>query len=328
MKLPEINRCPGTLDSGYDSYSPVCLRHMFSGRSVGHILDFSSSEILTGNDSDSGVGRISISGVQEKVALVLDKNKLRFANVDEQAQYILKPVPSFGKFTEEIPANEHLTMQMASQVFGIETANNALIFMADGSPAYITKRFDITRGDKKLAVEDFASLMQKSPQTDGSQYKYSGCYLDIFNTMRKYLPAYQVEAPKLFKLLVFNYLFCNGDAHLKNFSIIETSRGDFKLAPAYDLLNTRLHVEDSEFALEDGLHPKQQSGGQIYQQFKRLGNAAEINDKIYEDILEEMLAGHEAVDKLIDNSFLSKRKQRAYAQLFQRRRNRLKKGID
>jgi serine/threonine-protein kinase HipA len=42
-----------------------------------------------------------------------------------------------------MPANEHLTMQIARQVYGIETAENALIFFKDGAPAYITKRFDV-----------------------------------------------------------------------------------------------------------------------------------------------------------------------------------------
>ena len=47
--------------------------------------------------------------------------------------------------------------------------------------------------------------------------------------------------------VVFNFLFSNGDAHLKNFSIIETPLGDFKLSPAYDLLNSRIHIEDKDF---------------------------------------------------------------------------------
>jgi serine/threonine-protein kinase HipA len=75
--------------------------------------------------------------------------------------------------------------------------------------------------------------------------------------MKKYLPIYGLESPRLFKLIMFNYLFSNGDARFKNFSIIETGMGDFRLSPAYDLLNSRLHVNDSDFALEDGLLPPQ-----------------------------------------------------------------------
>lgn len=40
------------------------------------------------------------------------------------------------------PANEHLTMQLAAQVYGIETAANTVCFFKDGEMAYLTKRFD------------------------------------------------------------------------------------------------------------------------------------------------------------------------------------------
>ena len=35
---------------------------------------------------------------------------------------------------------------------------------------------------------------------------------------------------------------------LKNFSLLENSQGDFLLSPAYDLINSRIHVDDSDFA--------------------------------------------------------------------------------
>lgn len=62
-----------------------------------------------------------------------------------------------------------------------------------------------------------------------------------------------MEIEKLYTLIVFNFVFSNGDAHLKNFSLIEIPGGDYVLSPAYDLLNTRIHVDDSDFALDGGL---------------------------------------------------------------------------
>ena len=126
----------------------------------------------------------------------------------------------------------------------------ALIFFKNGESAYLTKRFDVKVDGSKLAKEDFASLAGRTPQTHGENYKYLGNYLELFQLMKLHVPAYKLEAPKLFSLLVFNYLFSNGDAHFKNFSLIETPLGDFRLSPAYDLLNTRIHIEDSDFALE------------------------------------------------------------------------------
>ena len=119
------------------------------------------------------------------------KNKLKLAREGEKGTHILKPIPTAGKRIEQMPANEHLTMQIARQIFKIETAENALIFFADGTPAYITKRFDINLDGTKNAQDDFASLAGKTPQTHGEHYKYSGNYLDLFELMKYYLPAYR-----------------------------------------------------------------------------------------------------------------------------------------
>lgn len=89
---------------------------------------------------------------------------------------------------------------------------------------------------KKLAQDDFASLAQRTPQTHGEHFKYLGNYLEIFELMKIILPTYKLEAPKLLKTLVFKYHFSNGDAQFKNFLILETSFGDYRLSPAYDLL--------------------------------------------------------------------------------------------
>lgn len=52
-------------------------------------------------------------------------------------------------------------MQIAWQIFKIETAENGLVFFKNGIPAYLTKRFDVKKDKSKLSVEDFASLMKK-----------------------------------------------------------------------------------------------------------------------------------------------------------------------
>jgi serine/threonine-protein kinase HipA len=175
-----------------------------------------------------------------------------------------------------------------------------------------------------VAQEDFASLAGKSPQTHGADYKYLGSYWDLFELMRENLPSYKVESLKLFKLLIFNYLFSNGDAHLKNFSIIETPLGDFKLSPAYDLLNSRIHIEDKDFALDEGLIPARMGQGNISNQFRLLAKHAEIPEKQTNIILSLMVSKSDVVKKLIDASFLKERIQRNYFQSYQIRLNKLK----
>jgi serine/threonine-protein kinase HipA len=315
----EINRCPGTLAAGFTTYSRTCIKRVFNGSKVNHILPYNSLHSnQNGEDSfEENATRISISGVQEKFSLIQLKNKIRLTKEGEQGTHIFKPIPNGSKNADQMPANEHLTMQIAQKVFGIETAENALIFFGNGDPAYITKRFDVVTGGLKLAQEDFASLAGRSPQTHGADYKYLGSYWDLFELMRENLPSYKVESLKLFKLLVFNYLFSNGDAHLKNFSIIETPLGDFKLSPAYDLLNSRIHIEDKDFALNEGLIPARMGQGNVAKQFQLLADYAGIQEKQMNAILALMVSKTENVKNLIDASFLKDGIKRNYLQTYQ-----------
>jgi len=328
MGLPEIKYCPGTLSEGFNTYSRTALNRVFQGRKVYHVLpyDAPASNPETDQLFEENRNRMSISGVQEKFSVLLDKNKLRLINENEQGRYILKPIPGSGKKREQMPANEHVTMQIARQVYGIETAENAFIFFKDGTPAYITKRFDVKEDGSKIAQDDFACLAKRTPQTHGEHFKYLGSYLDLFECMRNYLTTYKIEAPKLFSILVFNYLFSNGDAHFKNFSIIETSFGDYRLSPAYDLLNSRIHIDDKDFALDDGLLPGNIFQGKIGLQFAKLAEKAGISEKTFQEIMAWMISRSDLVEKMVAASFLNDTTKRNYLQSYQGRLKQLIKA--
>ncbi len=328
MSLPDIQYCPGTLAPGYHSYSRTCLARVFRGRKVSHILPYDSpaSNPATVQLFEENRARNSISGVQEKFSVLLEKNKLRLVNAGERGGYILKPIPGAGQRPDQMPANEHVTMQIARQVYQIETAENALIFFQNGDAAYITKRFDVGENGTKLAQDDFASLAERTPQTHGEHYKYLGSYLELFRLMQKYVPAYTAEAPKLLKLLVFNYLFSNGDAHFKNFSLLETPLGDYRLSPAYDLLNSRIHIKDKDFALDDGLLPRSLAQGKIKHQFSTLADQADISQASFDAIMTLMLSGSDKVKGLTFSSYLDETTKRSYWQSYQGRMRQLKKN--
>jgi len=325
MALPQITNCPSTLAKGYKTYSNTALRRVFYNKKVSTILNYDSPASNENTDAlfKENRKRMSISGVQEKFSVLLDKNKLRLIQESEQGQYILKPIPNVGKNASQMPANEHVTMQIARQVFDIETAENALIFFKNGDPAYITKRFDIKDDGEKWAQEDFASLAGRTPQTHGENFKYTGNYLELFTILKKHTPAYTVESIKLFKLILFNYLFSNGDAHFKNFSLIETPLGDFKLSPAYDLLNSRIHIDDTDFALEEGLLPPNLAQGKITDQFQILGDHAGISKKQIEKVFKDLTSKQEKVLVLIDSSFLNDKMKRNYKQAYQTKLKKL-----
>ena len=327
MSFPDIKYCPSTLSEGFDTYSKTGLNRVFQGKKVHHVLPYDAPTANSETDDlfEDNRKRLSLSGVQEKFSVLLEKNKLRLTHEGERGTYILKPIPNFGKKADQMPANEHLTMQIARQVYGIETAENALIFFKNGESAYITKRFDVKDDGTKWAQDDFASLAGKTPQTHGENYKYQGNYFELFQLMERHLPAYKLEAPKLLKVLLFNYLFSNGDAHIKNFSLLETPLGDYRLSPSYDLLNSRIHIEDKDFALDDGLLPRHLGQGKISQQFAILAEQAGISPKIFDNI--KILLGNrsEIVEKMIAASFLNDTTKRHYLQAYQARLKQLMK---
>ncbi len=343
MNLDEIKYCPGTLAEGNSTYSRTCLRRVFNGKTVSHILPYNSPQTDEEDDNKfvDNRKRISISGVQEKMSLILDKNKLRLTNEGEQGNYILKPIPRDLRKVDQVPANEHLTMQIAQQVYGIYTAENALIFFKDGKQAYVTKRFDVKedpdnyRGDNyrgKWGKEDFASLAGRTEENEGVNFKYNYSYEEMAELLKKYVPAYLVEVEKLFSLIVFNYLFSNGDAHLKNFSLLESPNGDYLLSPAYDLINTRIHVDDTDFVLDNGLfktdfkseaYKKSNHAGKV--DFIELAKRIEIKESRIEKLLASFLEKQPLVEELVSHSFLDEKTKRAYLLHYNTRRNFLNK---
>ncbi len=334
MSFPEIKYCPGTLAEGFDSYSKTCLNKVFNGKAVSHILSYSSPQSSEEDDEKfiDNRKRISISGVQEKLSMILDKNKLRLTKEGEQGTYILKPIPRDLKKVDQVPANEHLTMQIAHQVYGINTAGNALIFFRDGSPAYITKRFDVKYDGTKWGKEDFASLAGKTAENAGPNFKYESSCEELAELVKRYVPAYMIELEKLTSLIVFNYLFSNGDAHLKNFSILESPGGDYILSPAYDLINTRIHVDDTDFALDNGLFKNdfksevmKKHGYTGLEDFHEYARRLGIKDSRRDKILEPFLKRQPLVEELLQRSYLDDPTKRAYLLQYQTRRNRLNK---
>jgi serine/threonine-protein kinase HipA len=211
-------------------------------------LTFSRKDVVTFRQD--AVKRMSISGVQDKISLKLVRGNL--LPTDHDGEYILKPIPSavIPFYASDVPANEHLTMQIAQRVFGIATPPNACLPLSDGELAYIVKRFD-RRDGQKLRQEDFCQLSNRTEATRGRNYKYDGSYEEAGRILKQYCKAYRAEIEKLFERIVFCYAFSNGDAHFKNFSLIETGWGDFVLTPAYDLLATSLHFpQESPLALD------------------------------------------------------------------------------
>jgi serine/threonine-protein kinase HipA len=333
MDYLNLSYCPSTLQAGYSTYSPGAQQSLFGSRAkkVSHILPFGppgKNPELTREYNEKRKS-ISISGVQEKYSLLLQKNSLTLTAV--RGTHILKPVPTERlELVEDMPANEHVTMQIARQVFNIKTASCGMIFFDDGAPAYLTRRFDYKPDGTKYQLEDFATLLGKSPEKEGDDYKYNASYLDIAELIARYVPAATVELLNFFRLMVFNYLVANGDAHLKNFALMESEQGDYLLAPAYDLMCTAIHIDDASLALHDGLYQgdMEESGYNNFgtytkQSFLAFADKARIPAPLASDIIDDYLKLTLNAMGLIERSFLSAEAKKRYIDIIGDRYRRL-----
>lgn len=309
------------LTEGFTTYSPLARKILFEGRKVGHVLNFPSPSSSTreGKEALRNTGRLSLSGAQSKFGLILtDDNQLRYTDSNEQSGYILKPRPTGYQIINHdfCAANENATMQLASQIYGIETAANALCWFQDGQMAYLTKRFDV-HPKGKYAQEDFASLMGYTKANGGSDFKYcNGSYEECGEIIKRYVKSAMVDLLKFFRLVLFNFISLNDDAHLKNFSLIGNGK-EYHLAPAYDLVNTSLQIyEPRIFALERGLFKEGMhlcdTRHVSCKDFEELGRRLGLPRKLVTQEIMRMAAPNPKADALIADSFLSEQMKSSY----------------
>ena len=182
----------------------------------------------------------------------------------------------------------------------------------------------IVRAMQRISVsgvqEKFSGLIDQN-----SILKYSGCYEDIAKCIRKTIPAWIVDMERFFELVVFNYIYANGDDHLKNFSVIRQG-SDYRLAPAYDLLNTSLHVIGDDFGLDGGLSPDieksdvyDRTGHPCRLDFERFGAQIGLADSRIKRVLNKYMVIPELTMKLVGNSYLNDKMKRKYLRIVDER---------
>lgn len=310
-------RCPGCFKAGELTYCKACRTRLFDGKKVQFELPF-SRPAFEKERREVTPDRLSISGIQTKISLVLKKGRLEMIN--SGGEYILKPIPH-GTFQrlEIAPINEHLTMQIARQVFGIDVAHNALVQFKDGELAYLVRRFDVQPDGQRSLQEDFAQIANRSEETHGKKYKYDFSYEEIGELIRKHVPTYKVDLERFFAVVLFNYVVSNGDAHVKNFSLIRSDKtGQYNLSPAYDLLNTRLHVPtESSTALDlfkAGFETESYKANAYYayDDFVMFAQKLGLVEKRSKRILESVVTKKNAMFSLIESSMLPEECKQIY----------------
>ena len=259
--------------------------------------------------------KLSIQGMQPKLSARLDLSTQSFVLADRGGTYILKPPhPDYP----ELPANEDVTMHMASTV-GISVPKHGLVPAKNKEWVYFIQRFDRLPRGKKAAVEDFAQLTGHDRET-----KYGASMEAVVRVLDDYCTFPAVEKPKLFKRILFCFLTGNEDMHLKNFSLItRTTKND--LAPAYDYLNTTIALPNPKEELALPLRGRKNrllpNDFFDYLGRERMGLNAAVIDDIWQTCLQAVPTWLAWIDK----SFLTPPMKAAYADTLKQRVQRLQR---
>lgn len=305
-------RCPITYDEILEGrYSQRGLRLL--ARNLKSLRDLPLGAEEQRQEAARRAGKMSVQGVQPKLSARLKVKEGIFEIVDTGGVFILKP-PS--AVYADLPQNEDLTMKLAA-VAGIEVPLHGMVYAKDGSLTYFIRRFDRIGHGKKVAVEDFAQLQEKSRDT-----KYNSSMEQVAATIERYCTFPAVEKVKLFRLTLFSFLTGNEDMHLKNFSLIRRE-GKVELSPAYDLLNTTIAIgkAQEEFALPLRGRKRKLTRDDLIAYFgsERLG----LNARVISTVLDDLKRSVKESERLIGESFLSESMKAAYQALMAERAGRL-----
>ncbi len=231
-----MNACPICLEQT-ENVHEKCVRRLY-GSSPAPVLDVSLGdlEVLA---LETVNRRLSVPGVQRKLSLSClsgegGRKRLTIVAALGGSHILKPPAPEYPG----MPELEHWTMRLAGRC-GIDVAECGLIPLASGEMSFVTRRFDRAKG-RRIAVEDLCQLLEQ-PTSD----KYRSSLEKVGSAIRRHATTPGRDALAFFERVVFCFLTGNSDMHLKNWSLV-TDGGTIELAPAYDLLPTRLLLSDPE----------------------------------------------------------------------------------
>lgn len=235
--------------------------------------------------------KFSLGGSQLKFSMI--EHGGRFTLDDSGDEWVVKPPhPTHPN----VPANEYAMMRLAAAA-GIETPQVKLVKLNDldltgltgfSIPqrevwAYAIKRYDRT-AQGRVHVEDFAQVFSVYADQEYRATNYDTIGRLIFDLF----PDRFDQLAEFVRRLVVNILIGNGDAHLKNWSVIYRDRISPQLAPAYDLVSTIQYVANDSLALNLGREKRFDRIDEAH--FERLAHRMEAPPKFVLDIVKETVA--------------------------------------
>ncbi len=197
----------------------------------------------------------SLAGIQMKFSMKEKDGRYNLTKGSELGDWIIKTPSTKHPF---VPLNEFTAMSLAAMV-GVDIPEIKLVELGaiDNLPsinlpneeiAFAIKRFD-RDGKQRIHAEDFAQVLVQYPRD-----KYNAAnYENIGKIIYEYSGDGLTDVQQLARRLLANILLANGDAHLKNWSLLYPDQITPKLSPAYDIVTTKVYItNETKFALNLG----------------------------------------------------------------------------
>ena len=293
-------------------FHPSCARKFF-GSETAPILPYTRDNM---SELAHQVIRTSasVTGVQAKMSLDVDRGKKnepsKFTIVGLWGKYIFKP--QSAKYPC-LPELEDLTMKMA-EIAHIRTARHTLIRLADGELGYLTLRMDRGRRGEKISMLDMCQLTNRL-----TEHKYYGTYLQLAETIKKYSSAPMLDVQRFWEVVLFSWITGNSDMHCKNFSLLDSGKGEYVLSPAYDLLAVLLADPQDTEEMAMTFSVGGEKNGFDRNTFMTAFTQSGIPTAVANKIIERMKTFVPNWEALIDESFLPDKIKTDYYRLLSKR---------
>lgn len=305
--------CYKELKAGEVDYHAVCAKRMF-GATKAPDLPYDHSQVRQLAKSVIRT-QTTVPGVQAKLSIEIQRveQTTRFTIVGLSGKYILKPQT---KLYAELPENEDLTMHLAEQA-GIAVVPHCLARFMDGQLVYLSTRIDRTYKGEKVPMEDLCQLSEQL-----TEYKYRGSYEQVSKVINRLSAAPMLDVVNFWQVVIFSWLTGNSDMHLKNFSLY-APKGNYVLAPAYDLLNTLAVVPTDPEELALNLNGKKCKIG--WRDWSAAMTRSGVPEKVQENMRKRFSAVLPQWEETIRSSFLSAEMQDLYLGIVRTRMEQMKK---
>lgn len=262
------------------------------------------------------LSQMAVTGAQPKLSLSIDRKKSnnqtkRLTLVGLYGDYILKPPSAHYK---ELPELEDVTMHMAN-VCGLKVVPHSLVYLQDNTLCYITKRVDRTKKGK-VHMEDMCQLTERLTED-----KYKGSHEQVGKVLLKHSLNPLLDVTNFYEYVLFSFFTGNADMHLKNFSLLQFGNQGYVLAPAYDLVPTKLVLSSDKEELALTLNAKKSK--LQYNDFLKAFETNGLNKKVLDTTLENFYYCKNEMLGVLNKSFVSDSLKNKYADLLEQRYKRL-----